>query len=128
MIHYSDLGKYTILTTTKLLTLAPEDDIADYVANKVGACLGEEQNSKNSSVFRPSCDSNTFSSMFREKWKVLPDYKIGDKIPSKKSRNVLIATTFRSGSTLLGDLLNHYPGTFYTYEPFWIDFLSQNVN
>ena len=23
------------------MTLAPEDDIADYVANKVGACLGE---------------------------------------------------------------------------------------
>ena len=41
MIYHSELGKYTILTTTKLLTLAPEDDIADYVANKVGACLGE---------------------------------------------------------------------------------------
>ena len=65
--------------------------------------------------------------MFREKWKVLPDYKIGDRILPNKSRNVLIATTFRSGSTFLGDLLNHYPGTFYTYEPFWIGFLSQNV-
>ena len=41
MIYHSELGKYTILTTTKLLTLAPEDDIAEYVANKVGACLGK---------------------------------------------------------------------------------------
>ena len=41
MIHFSELGKFTILTTTKILTLAPEEDIADYVANKVGACLGE---------------------------------------------------------------------------------------
>ena len=30
---------------------------------------------------------------------------------------VLIATTYRSGSTFLGDLLNHYPGTFYSFEP-----------
>ena len=27
------------------------------------------------------------------------------------------ATTWRSGSTFLGDLLNHYPGTFYYFEP-----------
>ena len=29
----------------------------------------------------------------------------------------LVATTWRSGSTFLGDLLNHYPGVFYYFEP-----------
>ena len=32
--------------------------------------------------------------------------------------NILrLATTWRSGSTFLGDLLNHYPGSFYYFEP-----------
>jgi hypothetical protein len=28
-------------------------------------------------------------------------------------------SSFRSGSTFLSDILNHYPGTFYTFEPFY---------
>ena len=34
-----------------------------------------------------------------------------------KSLNVIIVTRERSGSSFLGDLLNSYPGTFYSYEP-----------
>ena len=56
------------------------------------------------------------------KWKIAPSYKIGDKLPVEYARNILIATSWRSGSTFLGDLLNHYPGTFYTFEP--IHFLT----
>lgn len=43
--------------------------------------------------------------------------KLGDNIHPNIARHVLIVTSFRSGSTFLGDLLNRYPGTFYTFEP-----------
>ena len=43
--------------------------------------------------------------------------KLGDNISPNKARHILIATTWRSGSTFLGDLLNRYPGTFYSFEP-----------
>ena len=43
--------------------------------------------------------------------------KIGDYIPSSGARNILIVTRSRSGSSFLGDLLNRYPGTFYSFEP-----------
>ena len=56
------------------------------------------------------------------KWKIAPQYKISDKLPVEYAHNILIATSWRSGSTFLGDLLNHYPGTFYAFEP--IHFLS----
>ena len=36
---------------------------------------------------------------------------IGDAIPYEDTKKILIATTWRSGSSFLGDLLNHYPGT-----------------
>ena len=62
---------------------------------------------------------------FEAKWKIAPPNNIGDKLPVSFSRNILIATSWRSGSTFLGDLLNHYPGTFYTFEP--IHFLSNKV-
>ena len=32
-------------------------------------------------------------------------------------RHILIITAWRSGSTLLGDLISRYPGTFYSFEP-----------
>ena len=43
--------------------------------------------------------------------------KLGDSVPPNKARHILIATTWRSGSTFLGDLMNRYPGTFYSFEP-----------
>jgi hypothetical protein len=43
--------------------------------------------------------------------------KLGANIGPNKARHILIATTWRSGSTFLGDLLNRYPGTFYSFEP-----------
>ena len=43
--------------------------------------------------------------------------KLGDSVPPNKARHILIATTWRSGSTFLGDLLNRYPGSFYSFEP-----------
>jgi len=43
--------------------------------------------------------------------------KVGQKVPSESARQILVATTWRSGSTFLGDLINHYPGVFYYFEP-----------
>ena len=43
--------------------------------------------------------------------------RLGDDITARNARHILIASTWRSGSTFLGDLLSRYPGTFYSYEP-----------
>ena len=50
-------------------------------------------------------------------WDLDSKFIISEKIPVKKAKNILLATSWRSGSTFLGDLLNHYPGTFYSFEP-----------
>ncbi|XP_066969085.1 uncharacterized protein [Macrobrachium rosenbergii] len=43
---------------------------------------------------------------------------LGDVLEGRQVRRAVIATTWRSGSTFLGDLLNSYPGAFYHFEPF----------
>ena len=55
-----------------------------------------------------------FASIGEEKKDV---FQLGDPIQSKNARHILIATSWRSGSSFLGDLLNRYPGTFYSFEP-----------
>ena len=47
----------------------------------------------------------------------ISSYKLGSFIRASESKNILIATRGRSGSSFLGDLLGQYPGTFYSYEP-----------
>ena len=44
-------------------------------------------------------------------------HRVGDIIPAEDSRQIFLLTTWRSGSTFTGDLLNQYPGTFYYFEP-----------
>ena len=62
------------------------------------------------------------------KWKIAPEFSISDKIPVENAKNILIATSWRSGSSFLGDLLNHYPGTFYSFEPIhYIDFKKHQL-
>ena len=48
---------------------------------------------------------------------ILGDLPVGEPIPENTTRKVIILTSWRSGSSFLGDLLNHYPGTFYYFEP-----------
>ena len=43
--------------------------------------------------------------------------KIGERISSSSARHVLIATSWRSGSSFLGELVNQQPGAFYYFEP-----------
>ena len=50
----------------------------------------------------------------------LSSVPVGDTLltqDSDKVRNILIATSWRSGSSFLGELLAQYPGTFYYFEP-----------
>lgn len=35
----------------------------------------------------------------------------------KETKNVMVVTSWRSGSTLIGELLNSYPKSYYSYEP-----------
>ncbi|TRY63959.1 hypothetical protein TCAL_08236 [Tigriopus californicus] len=44
-------------------------------------------------------------------------FRVGDKIPSENARQILIATTWRSGSSFTGDIIRTFPGTFYSFEP-----------
>ena len=57
-------------------------------------------------------------------------YKLGSFIRASESKNILIATRGRSGSSFLGDLLGQYPGTFYSYEPlhFLMNEASQTIS
>ena len=42
---------------------------------------------------------------------------MGREVPASSARLILLASTFRSGSSFLGDLLSRAPGTFYYFEP-----------
>ena len=44
-------------------------------------------------------------------------FQLGDTIQTHEARHFLIVSSYRSGSSFLGDLLNHYRGTFYSFEP-----------
>lgn len=58
--------------------------------------------------------------------KIVGNLPVGTRITTDKARHVLIATTWRSGSTFLGDLMNHYPGSFYYFEP--LHYYAQATN
>ena len=45
-------------------------------------------------------------------------YNLGQTIPPSEARHILLTSSFgRSGSSFLGQMLSHYPGTFYSFEP-----------
>ena len=46
-----------------------------------------------------------------------PEFRLGSTVPLSEIRKILILTESRSGSSFLGQAINSYPGTFYTYEP-----------
>eukprot|EP00096_Caligus_rogercresseyi_P012047 TRINITY_DN4939_c0_g1_i1.p1 TRINITY_DN4939_c0_g1~~TRINITY_DN4939_c0_g1_i1.p1 ORF type:complete len:481 (-),score=129.60 TRINITY_DN4939_c0_g1_i1:54-1496(-) len=51
-------------------------------------------------------------------------FKVGDNLPKDVVRQIHIATSWRSGSTFLGDLLNHIMGTYYSFEPLHFESLT----
>lgn len=46
-----------------------------------------------------------------------PLRKYGEIISPSNASNILIASSARTGSSFLGELLSRYPGVFYSYEP-----------
>ena len=44
-------------------------------------------------------------------------FRIGDSIDPTNAYHILLVTSWRSGSTFLGELLSRYPGVFYSFEP-----------
>ena len=56
------------------------------------------------------------------------DLKVGDEVPAINSRQVLVATTWRSGSSFFGELLAHYPGVYYSYEPLHANYFKKEFN
>ncbi|XP_068243969.1 carbohydrate sulfotransferase 5-like [Palaemon carinicauda] len=52
---------------------------------------------------------------------------LGNILEGRQVRRAVIATTWRSGSTFLGDLLNSYPGAFYHFEPFHYIIVQDSV-
>lgn len=52
------------------------------------------------------------------------DFTPGSPIPIGKIRKIIIASTWRSGSSFTGQLVSSYPGSFYSYEP--LHFYIQN--
>lgn len=45
------------------------------------------------------------------------DFTPGEVVPPSQVRRVIILSTWRSGSSFLGDLLKSYPGTYFSFEP-----------
>ncbi|XP_042886800.1 uncharacterized protein LOC122262748 [Penaeus japonicus] len=54
-----------------------------------------------------------------------PQPKLGDILEPRQTRRVIVLTTWRSGSTFLGDLLNAWPGAYYHFEP--LHFLARKI-
>ena len=74
---------------------------------------GKEKTPKRSKYYRtPKFDPSSANTM-----DIVGNIKVGQKVPVSSARHIMIVTTWRSGSTFLGDLLNHYKGVFYYFEP-----------
>ena len=52
-----------------------------------------EQKTKDSSLFMKTPKSLVEIPKFAAKWKISPEYKISDKIPTENARNILIGET-----------------------------------
>lgn len=55
------------------------------------------------------------------------DFLPGNPVPLNKVRRVLIVSTWRSGSTFLGDIFNSYPAAFYSFEPLHMNYRNKHL-
>ena len=61
-------------------------------------------------------DGKTFNIVIGKQNKT--SYNLGNPIDPSRARHIWIASSFgRSGSSFLGECLNRYPGSFYSFEP-----------
>ena len=96
-----------------------------YGSKLIGYRLVMEEKNQNSDMFKVPKTIVEIPKNNEAKWRTAPEYQITNKIPIESARNILIMTSWRFGSTFLGDLLNHYPGVFYSFEP--LHYLSRKV-
>lgn len=58
-----------------------------------------------------------FDKSSAQSMEIVGNVKVGQEVADLSARHIMVVTTWRSGSTFLGDLLNHYKGVFYYFEP-----------
>ena len=97
----------------------------DLTLTRLNMEFGRDEQSAKANVasryFKPSFSPKAGKSM-----EMVGGIKVGQDVPNHSARHVLVLTTWRSGSTFLGDLLNHYKGTFYYFEP--LHYYSKSKN
>ena len=102
---------------------SPEEKLKEKMMAGVNKCLSnlnEEFFPTNSSKEKRRSkhdDSSKFDPSSANTMEIVGNIKVGQKVPDSSARHIMVVTTWRSGSTFLGDLLNHYKGVFYYYEP-----------
>ena len=82
--------------------LTTDDIVDEFMRYQFDNSIGDENNNTASNVHKivyENCE------------------RIGDFVSPRNARHILLTSTFRSGSTFLGELLSRYPGTFYSFEP-----------
>ena len=96
--------------------------------NKCLASLNEEFSPVRKSKEKPlaSRRKTKFNPSSANKMSIVGNIKVGQKVPDSSARHIMVVTTWRSGSTFLGDLLNHYRGVYYYFEPLHYDAMNEN--
>ena len=96
--------------------------------NKCLASLNEEFSPVRKSKEKPlaSRRKTKFNPSSANKMSIVGNIKVGQKVPDSSARHIMVVTTWRSGSTFLGDLLNHYKGVYYYFEP--LHYYARNTN
>ena len=81
------------------------------------ASLNNEFSSERKSKILVPRRNMNFDTKTANRMEIVGNVKVGEKVPVSSARHILVVTTYRSGSSFLGDLLNHYKGVFYYFEP-----------
>ena len=81
------------------------------------ASLNNEFSSERKSKILVPRRNMNFDTKTANRMEIVGNVKVGEKVPVSSARHIMVVTTWRSGSTFLGDLLNHYKGVFYYFEP-----------
>jgi len=123
-LHYSaSANKKNKTKRPALFSLADYKPGRDSRPTKYGVSVAKSRLNYEFSSAEDSYKANTllrvpnFDSSKANTMDIVGNIAVGQNVPVESARQILIATTWRSGSTFLGDLLNHYKGTFYYFEP-----------
>jgi len=122
-LHYSSANKKSKVKHPTIFSLADFKPGKENKPTKYGLNVAKSRLNYEFSNANDSFKANTlqripnFVSSKANVMNIVDNIRVGHNVPVESARQILIATTWRSGSTFLGDLLNHYKGTFYYFEP-----------